>query len=379
MCYDFQYEKLRGYTLTGMVATFTSVFNIGIRYVVIAMINNAKLETKSQVTTAVMVFVFFASLINSAFIGLLANADFYYNPFLGRIFSFLHNQYADINRDWYNAIGPQMVQTLLIMAVFPWLEIVLYTFMQKVKQWKDSGLPCCPNKWSKDDYDQETDDRPRNAMDEDDDDFAPPDRFIGVDEDGNEYEEISYASLVTPTQLTNKRDYIALYAGLEYLIHFKYSSVLVQIYLAFMYGMFIPILFPIAAFGIANMYITEKISLIYIYREPPMYDETLNKKALEILKKAPIMMFVMGYWAMGNTAIFEGRAEIRTFFNRSADPQHCIIDLSVVNQSHFAFLIFLYWFGREFIYDAIYVNCLLKCKNYICGIVEFKHESLADQ
>ena len=90
-----------------------------------------------------------------------------------------------------------------------------------------------------------------------------------------------YEDLVNPTQLTNKKDYIALYAGLEYLIHFKYSSVLVQVYIAFMYGMFIPILFPIAAFGIASMYITEKISLIYIYREPPMYDETLKVQSCE--------------------------------------------------------------------------------------------------
>lgn len=72
----------------------------------IALINLAKLETKSEVTTAVMTFVFFASFVNSGFIGLLANADFYYNPFLGRMFPFLQNQYSDINRDWYNTIGP---------------------------------------------------------------------------------------------------------------------------------------------------------------------------------------------------------------------------------------------------------------------------------
>jgi hypothetical protein len=42
-----------------------------------------------------------------------------------------------------------------------------------------------------------------------------------------------------------------------------------------MYGLFIPVLFPIAAFGILNMYISEKFCLLYYYRKPPMYDDKL--------------------------------------------------------------------------------------------------------
>ena len=109
-----------------------------------------------------------------------------------------------------------------------------------------------------------------DAFNEDFDDAEP------IDDPEGEYddEEIFYdvEDIARVTNCTNKRDYIQLYAGLEYLIHFKYSSVLVQVYMSFMYGMFVPILFPIAAFGIANMYITEKIALTYIYRSPPMYD-----------------------------------------------------------------------------------------------------------
>lgn len=89
-------------------------------------------------------------------------------------------------------------------------------------------------------------------------------------------------------------------------------------------------------------------------------------------------MFIMGYWAMGNTAIFESKAETRVFFNRSADPQHKLIALDCVNQSHYALLIFLIWFVREFIYDLIYINCILKCKNFIFGYLEPSEETLAD-
>lgn len=87
-------------------------------------------------------------------------------------------------------------------------------------------------------------------------------------------------------------------------MHFKYSSILTQVYVSFMYGLFIPMLFPIAAFGIFNMYIVEKGGLLWYYRKPPSYDGQLQKYALQYLKYAPITMFVLGYWAHSNTAMF---------------------------------------------------------------------------
>jgi hypothetical protein len=31
-----------------------------------------------------------------------------------------------------------------------------------------------------------------------------------------------------------------------------------------------------------------------------MYDFRINKRAIKILKTAPIFMFTLGYWALGN-------------------------------------------------------------------------------
>lgn len=109
LCYDFQMDKYQGYALTGAVSTFVSVFNIAIRYVVMALIDLVKLETRSQVTSSVMIFVFFASFIGTGILGLLANSDLYYTAVLGKMLPFLQGQYSDLNRDWYITIGPQMI------------------------------------------------------------------------------------------------------------------------------------------------------------------------------------------------------------------------------------------------------------------------------
>lgn len=169
------------------------------------------------------------------------------------------------------------------------------------------------------------------------------------------------------TDLKTIPQYIAVYGGTNYLMHFKYSSVLVQIYVAFMYGMFIPMLFPVATFGIANMYICEKLALTYLHKRPPMYDDSLNQRAFRILKFAPILMFMLGYWAIGNTAIFSNMSAPRVFFNRSADPQHQAIKFNVYDQTHLALAIFTLWFIRGFFIETIYKICIKKCKDAICG------------
>jgi hypothetical protein len=60
--------------------------------------------------------------------------------------------------------------------------------------------------------------------------------------------------------------YIDLYSGPEYMMHFRYSAQMVMIYVAFMYGLFMPIIFFIALVGIFNMYVVERLALCYYYR-----------------------------------------------------------------------------------------------------------------
>lgn len=71
-----------------------------------------------------------------------------------------------------------------------------------------------------------------------------------------------------------------------------------------MYGLAIPLLFPIACIFFIVMYIVEKLSITYYYKKPPMYDEKLNESAIATLKWAPVFMMIFGYWIMGNRQIF---------------------------------------------------------------------------
>ena len=85
------------------------------------------------------------------------------------------------------------------------------------------------------------------------------------------------------TKKVTNQQYINLYAGPEYMMHFRYSSIMLLVFVSFTYGLFIPIMFPIAGIGIFNMYVVERMTLAYYYRQPPMFDEKLNARAIDLL------------------------------------------------------------------------------------------------
>jgi hypothetical protein len=71
-----------------------------------------------------------------------------------------------------------------------------------------------------------------------------------------------------------------------------------------MYGLMLPVLFPLALLGFFNLMIAEKISFAYYYQKPPVYGQVMIKGAIETLDKAPLLMLIFGYWQMGNREIF---------------------------------------------------------------------------
>ena len=70
------------------------------------------------------------------------------------------------------------------------------------------------------------------------------------------------------------------------------------------FGFMIPALFLTTTLGIINLYVSERIVLIYFAKKPPSYGPQLTKLAMNILKPAPIFMFLIGYWSMTNNFNF---------------------------------------------------------------------------
>ena len=84
----------------------------------------------------------------------------------------------------------------------------------------------------------------------------------------------------------------------------KYAFILKFIFLSFAYGLIYPIIFPITLLALLNIYFTNKIAIVYVYRAPPVYDDKITARALKMLKWSSLLSVFIGYWAVGNKQMF---------------------------------------------------------------------------
>jgi len=103
--------------------------------------------------------------------------------------------------------------------------------------------------------------------------------------------------------------YKNLYSGADYVIHFKYAGVLNIVYITMMYGVGMPILFPIGAFNFFNQWMVERLIVAYQVRLPPALDDKLTKNCIQMLYWSPILLLFNGYWMLSNHQIFQNTHE----------------------------------------------------------------------
>lgn len=68
------------------------------------------------------------------------------------------------------------------------------------------------------------------------------------------------------TCCTNIQQYVNLYAGPKYSIHYKYSSIMNIVFITMMFGAGLPILFPLASVSLISMYLIEKFEIYYVFQ-----------------------------------------------------------------------------------------------------------------
>ena len=138
-------------------------------------------------------------------------------------------------------------------------------------------------------------------------------------------------------------------------MHFRYSSILVQVYVAFMYGLMLPIMWPIALVGIFNMFVVERLTLAYYFRQPPMYDASLNQRAIDLLQRAPFAMFFLSYWAFGNRQSFFNESEqVNNHSNEPEDTRHPAFAFGCPNPTQMILIIIIVLALDEFFYKYKY-------------------------
>lgn len=112
--------------------------------------------------------------------------------------------------------------------------------------------------------------------------------------------------------------------GAEYMIHFKYSDCMNVTFCALLYGLALPILFPIAAITLKNQQLAEKIVIAWVAKLPPAMDNSLNNNAMKMVSFAPIFLLLNGFWLVDNRVIFDNHWSYLMRVNDSMKSGHAV-------------------------------------------------------
>ena len=201
------------------------------------------------------VWVFITNFLNTGFLLMLANANLV-DQNIPILDIFLRGPDPDFNIRWFTTVGEVLVSTMIInIFIDPATQFGMF-MMRTVLRMLDSGI-------------------------------------LG------KYEENEDGDIQV-TKCLSKQQYIDKYSGPDYQMDVKYAALLNVVYVTMVFGVGIPILFPIALIYFVLTYLIEVATLYYSYRKPSSYDEKLTVAVLDILVYAPLFYFAFGYWFLSN-------------------------------------------------------------------------------
>lgn len=193
ICENFFDDKFKGtiigYAITGVIIAVNEV----LRMAIIALITWVGEDTQSERLTSITNGIFFAQFFNTGFLLLLVNANLTEYGV-----TFMAGPYTDYTPEWYADVGATIVRTMVINSFMPYVNLGVAFVLPSLKGYLDSR--------------------------------------------GDVYK----------TKQTAMAGFKAVYAGSDYVIHFKYSAMLNVVFVSMMYGFGMPILFPVAAFNVLN-------------------------------------------------------------------------------------------------------------------------------
>ena len=176
-----------------------AIINYILRTVCIMLIDWVGFPTETERLSKTTTVTFLVQFFNTAFLLLLVGANLSEQPIT---FWLTGGEFTDFNSTWFRSIGNTLIGTMWFNAWFPILESLLYYGLRLFFRILDRGCSC--------------------------------DRY--------------------KTGKTSIQGYLDTYTGPVYLMHYKYSTLLNVVFVTMMYGLGMPILFPIACLSCVILY-----------------------------------------------------------------------------------------------------------------------------
>ena len=181
------------------IVAVTVIVNIVLKGQIIGLFERFGPDTRSEQNSKIIEGVFLAQFFNTAFILLIINANLSeHSP--ESVTKFFDGPFYDYSVKWYRDVGDKVCLTIMIESLIPFIRMTKMLTVRRLKIWLDTGFSNDPYK----------------------------------------------------TKKTNMHSYKDVYCGEIMKIHFLYAETLSITFCTMLYGLHMPILFPLAALAISS-------------------------------------------------------------------------------------------------------------------------------
>jgi len=230
--------------LSQLVALSVALVNLALKYLVIHQSHEIGFQTVSQQAQYIRSSVFLAQFINTAVLLFFLNLE---NGLKNLGLGLIDGQNSAYTQEWFQTSSGTLVYAMVFTSGFPILEYLLFMLERVFSRVRDRALH----------------------------------GFCG-------------------TKVVTKRTTISAYLNYHqaptFPIHFKYSFMMNIVFVSFMYGAGIPLLFVIALVSFALFYCVERLILVYVAEHTRSYEETLNESTIDFMMVAPLLFVGNGFW-----------------------------------------------------------------------------------
>lgn len=213
-----------------------------------------KHQSLDRMETSNMVRVFLLKFVNTGCLVLL-----YGQKWLQRLVRISFEDASEFNVAWYATGGTSLMIVMILNIVSPHVGAFVGYFKHKAK-------------------------------------IRRLEKSLTVDKETNDKHRVWYTQ-------EDLNDY---YRGPPFRIHYRYSQVLVTIYICWMYAVSMPIMPLLGAVSCFISYWVDKYLFCNFYRTPPMYSDDMGKKSTKLLGLLVVLHLIMSMWMMGCEEIFVG-------------------------------------------------------------------------
>jgi hypothetical protein len=98
---------------------------------------------------------------------------------------------------------------------------------------------------------------------------------------------------------------VEIYSGPKNPIFFKLANIFKVTFVTMMYGVGLPILYPIAFLSYFIFWVSERHQIAYFYQMPPAMKNEISRNAMDIFSYLPILYIANGAWMLSNRQIFD--------------------------------------------------------------------------